>query len=210
MAVALLVFSMTTLWPVGYLYFDVWILLASGLLAYDGSGHAHGTGSSSVASRPSLPRALALVFATAAVRPGSSYSLDIGDPSTTGYTGGGFGQDLAVDDEGRRVVWIEGETARVRLPRAGWTGATIRVAIRPSRGAGRDGTRATRLGGRERPMRWAWPRSPTAGRRSRFAAAGATGATASTCSTCSSRYATAAPDADGRPLSAAIDRVSVE
>ena len=36
MAVALLVFSMTTLWPVGYLYFDVWILLASGLLAYDG------------------------------------------------------------------------------------------------------------------------------------------------------------------------------
>jgi hypothetical protein len=29
-------------------------------------------------------------------------------------------------------VWVEGETARVRLPRAGWLGATIRIAIRPN------------------------------------------------------------------------------
>ena len=131
MAVALLVFSMTTLWPVGYLYFDVWILLASGLLAYD--GFATLTERQVVRRVTAIAAAcLALVLTAAAVRPGASYLLDIGAPSTTGYTGGGFGQDLAVDDEGRRVVWIEGETARVRVPRAGWNGATIRIAMRPN------------------------------------------------------------------------------
>ena len=72
-----------------------------------------------------------VVLAAAAIRPGASYTLDIGDPSAAGYTGGGFGRDVAVDDEGRKVVWVEGETARVRLPRAGWLGATIRIAMRP-------------------------------------------------------------------------------
>ena len=57
--------------------------------------------------------------------------MDIGDPLMAGYTGGGFGKDVAVEDEGRRVVWVEGERARIRVPRAGWRGATIRMAIRP-------------------------------------------------------------------------------
>ncbi|HKV99279.1 MAG TPA: hypothetical protein VJN96_05620 [Vicinamibacterales bacterium] len=35
-------------------------------------------------------------------------------------------------DSGRTAVWIEGETARVRLPRAGWRGAAIRLVIRPA------------------------------------------------------------------------------
>ena len=131
MALALLVFSMTTLWPVSYLYFDVWVLLACSLLAADGFGVLSGL---RLASRvTSVTAACALVvLAAAAIRPGSSYTLDIGDPATAGYTGGGFGRDVAVDDEGRKVVWVEGETARVRLPRAGWLGATIRIAIRPN------------------------------------------------------------------------------
>ena len=100
MALALLVFSMTTLWPVGYLYFDVWVLLACGLLAADGFGALSGPESPPVTS---VTAASALVVvAAAAIRPGSSYTLDIGDPSTAGYTGGGFGRDVAVDDEGRR------------------------------------------------------------------------------------------------------------
>jgi hypothetical protein len=36
-----------------------------------------------------------------------------------------------VDIDGRTAVWIEGESARVRLPRAGLTGAAIWLAIRP-------------------------------------------------------------------------------
>ena len=31
----------------------------------------------------------------------------------------------------RSFVWVEGTTARIRLPRAGWTGATVRVELRP-------------------------------------------------------------------------------
>jgi hypothetical protein len=131
MALALLVFSMTTLWPVIYLYFDVWVLLASGLLASAGSGAWSGL---RLARRVASTAAVcaAIVLTAAAIRPGSSYSLDIGEPSTAGYTGGGFGRDIAVEDEGRQVVWVEGETARVRVPRAGWLGATIRIAIRPN------------------------------------------------------------------------------
>ena len=131
MALALLVFSMTTLWPVSYLYFDVWVLLACGLLAADGFGALSGLRLASRVTSVTAASAL-VVLAAAAIRPGSSYTLDIGDPSTAGYTGGGFGRDVAVDDEGRKVVWVEGETARVRLPRAGWLGATIRIAIRPN------------------------------------------------------------------------------
>jgi hypothetical protein len=130
MALALLVFSMTTLWPVSYLYFDVWVLLACGLLACDGFAVLP---SRMIARRVTSVAAAcaAVVLAAAAIRPGSSYTLDIGEPSIAGYTGGGFGQDLVTEDEGRRVVWVEGETARVRVPRAGWRGATIRMAIRP-------------------------------------------------------------------------------
>jgi hypothetical protein len=122
---------MTTLWPVSYLYFDVWVLLASGLLASGGFGALSGFRlSRRVASIAAV--CTAIVLTAAAIRPGSSYSLDIGEPSTAGFTGGGFGRDAAVEDEGRQVVWIEGETARVRVPRAGWLGATIRIAIKPN------------------------------------------------------------------------------
>lgn len=131
MALALLVFSMTTLWPVSYLYFDVWVLLACGLLATDSWGALPGLRLTSRVASVAAACAL-VVLVTAAIRPGSSYSLDIGEASTAGYTGGGFGKDVAVADEGRQVVWVEGETARVRLPRAGWVGATIRIAIRPN------------------------------------------------------------------------------
>jgi hypothetical protein len=130
MALALLVFSMTTLWPVIYLYFDVWMLAACALLAYDGFGPS--------SSRPvvwptaaAVALSIAIVLAAGAVQPGAALSLDVGDASSVGYTGGGFGRDESVTDDGRSVVWIEGETARVRLPRAGWRGATIRIAIRP-------------------------------------------------------------------------------
>jgi hypothetical protein len=130
MAVALLVFSMTTLWSVIYLYFDVWILVTCALIA-------RATPASSSTIRPIATVAavsvltVVIVSSAAAWRPGSHYALDIGDPAVAGFTGGGFGKDIAIADQGRSAVWIEGETARIRLPRAGWSGATIRIAIRP-------------------------------------------------------------------------------
>ena len=131
MAISLLVFSMTTLWPVLYLYFDVWVLLACALIAADGveAGHARRAIRGTFAT---CAVALTIVLVAVQWRPGASFRLDIGDPRVSGYTGGGFGRDEAVTIDGRSVVWIEGETARVRLPRAGFSGAAIRIAIRPA------------------------------------------------------------------------------
>jgi len=129
LALALLVFSMTTLWPVTYLYFDVWVLLAA-----------------SFAFRLSPPpRALAalgaafatiLVLSTAAVlAAGSSlhatYDLDVGTAAAAPMTGGGFGTDQRVVEGQRDFVWVEGTAARVRAPRASLTAATIAVDVKP-------------------------------------------------------------------------------
>lgn len=131
MGLALLVFSMTTLWSVIYLYFDVWILMASALVARDGIGTSNLWRSIGLVA-VAFVAMLALVLFVAARQPGSAYTLDIGDPSTSGFTGGGFGRDEAVKEGDRLIVWIEGTTARIRVPRAGWRSGTIRIAIRPN------------------------------------------------------------------------------
>jgi hypothetical protein len=132
MGIALLVFSMTTLWPVLYLYFDVWVLLACGLIAPElirSARVSRAVGGALAA----FTAALVVVAGAVSWKPGASFRVDVGDPRFSGYTGGGFGRDEAVDIDGRTAVWIEGESARVRLPRAGLTGAAIRIAIRPPR-----------------------------------------------------------------------------
>jgi len=130
LGLSLLVFSMTTLWPVGYLYLDVWMVFACGLLAGDGFAPPRTLQAVGHVAGVALLCAI-LVISAAAVRPGTRYVVDIGSPAASGFTGGGFGRDVAVQDEGREAVWVEGETARIRLPRAGWRGATIRIALRP-------------------------------------------------------------------------------
>jgi hypothetical protein len=130
MGVALLVFSMTTLWSVTYLYFDVWILLVCALVAQDFFPATPTLRTLSLTAAVCV-LSMAVVLGAAAWRPGSRFAIDVGDPAFSGYTGGGFGRDEAVVDDGRTVVWVEGETARIRLPRAGWRGTSIRVDIRP-------------------------------------------------------------------------------
>ena len=145
MAIALLVFSMTTLWPVLYLYFDVWVLLACALIAAAGPERAARPIGGAAAA---FAVALIIVLAAVSWKPGARFRLDVGDPSVSGYTGGGFGRDEAVGIDGRMAVWIEGETARVRLPRAGFSGAMIRIAILPpAHPAGTGQTVAAALNG---------------------------------------------------------------
>ncbi len=130
MALALLVFSMTTLWSVIYLYFDVWVLLISALVTRDGFATVSARQSVGAVAAIAVT-SLAIVLGAAAWSPGSRYTVDIGDPSTAGLTGGGFGRDVAVADGDRLVVWVEDTIARIRLPRASWGRGTIRIAIRP-------------------------------------------------------------------------------
>jgi hypothetical protein len=131
LAMALLVFAMTTLWSVIYLYFDVWLLLVSALVVYDGSWRLVSARRPVMAVACVTLASAAIVLAAASVRPGSAYRLDLGTPSSAGYTGAGFGRDVTEQDDGRTIVWIEGATARIRVPRAGWSGATVRLAVRP-------------------------------------------------------------------------------
>jgi len=155
LVISLLVFSMTTLWPVAYLYFDVTVLAACALLARASEPGAAPAQRDRVRNSITLRVAMAtagslvIVFTCAAIRPGASYTIDVGSPLASGFTGGGFGRDEAIADGARSVVWIEGETARVRLPRAGWRGATIAIAIKPGPSHGGSAQRvAVALNGR--------------------------------------------------------------
>lgn len=131
MGLALLVFSMTTLWPVIYLYFDVWVVLLTGLVwssaPFDSQRVAAITGSVAVV----CAIVLAAILLAAGLRPGAAYSIDVGTASAAALTGGGFGSDEAVTDGGRTYVWVTGGNARVRLPRAAWAGTDLRIALRP-------------------------------------------------------------------------------
>jgi hypothetical protein len=206
MAIALLVFSMTTLWPVGYLYFDVWVFLACCLLACDSMAAAPGWRvARNVTSAAAV--SVAIVLVAAAWRPGASFTIDVGDPASAGYTGGGFGQDVAVEDDGRSVVWVEGETARIRVPRAAWRGATVRIAIRPhAPHAGLVQRVSAAINGRVlgvATLRDGWQEItfPSRARDWRYGF---------NVLDLSFTYALPAAGSDSRALSAAVDRVTVE
>lgn len=133
MALALLVFSMTTLWPVLYVYFDVWVLFVAGLLAAS-LGPLLASNQRRQALVPCVVVAgvsLAAVFAAGARHPGSSYAIDVGSREASSLTGGGFGKDEPSYDGGREFVWVNDGVARVRLPRASWTAADVTLDIRP-------------------------------------------------------------------------------
>jgi hypothetical protein len=132
LAFSLLLFAMTTLWSVLYLYYDVWLLLTCALIVEDGSLEVLSPRRPNRIVGLAFAMATLVVLTSAAVRPGASLKIDVGEAAAGGYTGGGFGRDVSEVDETRSVVWIDGPTARLRLPRAGWTGGTIRLAIRPN------------------------------------------------------------------------------
>jgi hypothetical protein len=131
LALSLLVFSLTTLWPVSYLYFDVWVILVSGLAVASVPLHTMRPKAMAYAAIAVIAIATTAVGAAAAAHPGSSYTIDVGTTAAASLTGGGFGQDLTSMEGPRSFVWIEGTTARIRLPRAGWRSATVRVELQP-------------------------------------------------------------------------------
>ena len=131
MALALLVFSMTTLWPVLYVYFDVWIFLIAGLLAIALGPRIGVAGHAGRVLWVAAAVALAAVFGAGLRHPGSSYTIDVGTREASALTGGGFGKDEPSYDGGRDFVWVTDGAARVRLPRAGWTAADVAIDIRP-------------------------------------------------------------------------------
>ncbi|HEX6463098.1 MAG TPA: hypothetical protein VFZ98_01540, partial [Vicinamibacterales bacterium] len=148
MALSLLVFSMTTWWPVIYVYFDVWILLIAGLLAMHRAPFVS-TRRAFLTMGASLAIAVAAVGAAGARSPGASILVDVGTPAAAPLTGAGFGADEPSYDGNRNFVWVTDTIARVRLPRAGWTGADIAIDIEPyAPGGGARQTVAASVNGR--------------------------------------------------------------
>jgi hypothetical protein len=127
MALALLAFSMTTLWPVTYIYFDVFMLLISAALAdtpwLERARHPFG------AWLGALAAASLLVLATAwAIVPGDS-TLDVGTPSARPFLRSGFADD---EREGERTfAWVEGRHATILVPRRSSQRATVDLECLP-------------------------------------------------------------------------------
>ena len=126
MALALLVFSMTTLWPVTYLYFDVALLLVCGALA---------------GALPPRPRGLAPIWtaivaaslATVAIAAWAmvpvNASLDAGTDAARPALYSGFSSDEREGDV--TFAWINGTRARILIPRRSRRDAIIDLVCEP-------------------------------------------------------------------------------
>jgi hypothetical protein len=86
-----------------------------------------------------------MVLVMGSIRPGAAYTVDVGRSESAGLTGGGFGRDAAVVEGGRTWVWVEGRTARVRLPRASRSTTTIHVIARAHAAPGASAQRITAM-----------------------------------------------------------------
>jgi hypothetical protein len=129
MALALLVFSMTTLWPVSYLYYDVWVLIVAAY-AFRVSPPPRRAMPLVAAAAAAFTISIAATLAAGSVLHGT-YDLDVGTEAAAPMTGGGFGNDHVDMDGARNFVWVEGTTARVRAPRAAFGSAAIAIDLKP-------------------------------------------------------------------------------
>jgi hypothetical protein len=122
---ALLAFSMTTLWPVWYVFLDVFVIGAV-FLASDATPVFRQAPWRIVTAAAAL---VALVMtATLLANPGVFYTLEPGRTPRWHFRSG-FGPDQT--DGSRAFVWTTRETVHMRLPRGVRTDATIQIECDP-------------------------------------------------------------------------------
>jgi hypothetical protein len=126
LALALLAFSMTTLWPVIYLYFDVFLLLVSGALA-DTSIARQGR-LAWVWFGAAAASAVVLLSSAVAMVP-NEVSIDMGKSADRPFLYAGFSNDERRADT--TYAWINGTHAEVVVPRRSRTDATIDIIVEP-------------------------------------------------------------------------------
>jgi hypothetical protein len=124
MGLALFAFSMTSLWPVYYIYYDVLLLFVSAAMVE--------------AFRPALrmgvwlatlAAAVVLVAATTSAMTVAAPSIEIGAPGAQRALVEGFG---ATEREGsRHLVWVVSQRAAIALPRNSTAPADIAIDCRP-------------------------------------------------------------------------------
>jgi hypothetical protein len=104
-----------------YLYFDVFVLSAAALASHVLADRR--SGRRAIVVLPSLfAGATAVVLGMASLQPGATYTIDVGT-STSGVV-------RRVGEGSHTFVWLVGETARIKVPRAGWSGCVIHIVGR--------------------------------------------------------------------------------
>ena len=139
LGLSLLAFSMTTLWPVTYVYFDVLLLLAAAaaadLVRFDGVFPR---------SIPGWWTATAAIVAVL-VAGGAVFMLpanpviDVGEAGARPFLRSGFAGDER--DAERSFAWVEGRRASILLPRRTAGAAAIDFVCQPALPPGADGQR---------------------------------------------------------------------
>jgi hypothetical protein len=127
LALALLVFSMTSLWPVIYVYFDVFVLvaaaLASSVLVPSQSVRDFARGMAVIAVCSTT-----LVLSAATRQAGIAPNVDLGTPAAAALTGQGFGG--AQVEDGRTYATVLEQVGTVRIPRASRSAASIHLVAK--------------------------------------------------------------------------------
>lgn len=126
MGLALFAFSMTTLWPVHYIYFDVFLLFTAAALAETdwlrGRPLWHVFGGS-------LAAALLLVSATAWAEIPRNPTIDVGSAADRALLYSGFADDEHGD---RSFTWVDGTEAALLVPRRSRADAEIEIVCQPN------------------------------------------------------------------------------
>ena len=135
MGLALLAFSMTTLWPVTYVYFDVFLFLAAaviGEIMTVPAGRALSGPSTSVPAWWTATAAATtlLVVVTAALMLTDNPEIDAGAAAGRPFLRSGFAGDEREGD--RSFAWVEGRHASVLLPRRSARATSIDIIGQPA------------------------------------------------------------------------------
>jgi hypothetical protein len=125
MALALFAFSMTTLYPVHYLYYDVWLIVVS--TAVVESIGSFPPGRALLAWVGSLAAIAAVVLAAVRLTAPPFLQVAVGEPPSDRMLREGFS---GVEHDGsRRFSWIVGQSAQIVVPRSSAAAAAIVLTV---------------------------------------------------------------------------------
>jgi hypothetical protein len=132
MALALLVFSLTTLWPVYYIYFDVLLLFVAAAVVETVEPSRASIRLTSWAYV--LAGIIVVVGASLRASAASHPDIVIGSPGAAQYLEQGFGGTEY--DGANAFTWVTDRQATIALPRSSATDSSLMVTCSPFAGAG--------------------------------------------------------------------------
>jgi hypothetical protein len=127
MAFALLAFSMTTLWPVIYIYFDVCLLFVAAALVETPWARSTGVTKGWIGLVGVTVSALVLLVWTEVP---INASIDVGMPPARDFLRSGFSGDE--HDGAITFAWVDGNRAEIRVPRRSRRAAALSIVCRPN------------------------------------------------------------------------------